>query len=112
LLGAPDGIHWASADGRQRGLFLPLGTSYVLIPGSIAPQGGHLAYSALDRRTGSSIWTVSVQPGDAGPVAGRPVAFFHSGAFDVEPRFSEDGRRLAYASLEAGSWKLRVRRFA
>ncbi len=108
---APDGIHWASADGTRGGILLPLGLSFALTPGSVAPGSGHLAYSALDRRTGSNIWTVPVHLRDGHLIAGTSAAFFHSGAFDVNPRFSPDGRRITYASREAGTWNVEVRSF-
>jgi hypothetical protein len=109
---APDGLHWASADGARSGLFLPLGASFALTPGSVAPRSNHLAYCALDRRTGSNIWTVPFQLCNDHPIAGKPVAFFHSGAFDITPLFSADGQRITYASREAGNWNFRARSFA
>ncbi len=107
---APDGIHWVRADGTG-GLFLPLGTAFALTPGSMAPGNGHLAYSALDRRTGSNIWTVPILQREGQPVAGTPARFFHSGTFDVQPQFSPDGRRISWAAREAGGWSIREREF-
>lgn len=107
---APDGIHWIHADGTS-GLFLPLGTAFALTPGSTSPGNGHLTYSALDRRTGSNIWTVPVLLRDGQPVAGTPARFFHSGTFDVQPRFSQDGRRISWAAREAGRWSIREGEF-
>jgi hypothetical protein len=107
---APDGIHWIRADGTS-GLFLPLGTAFALTPGSMAPGNGYLTYSALDRRTGSNIWTVPILLRDGLPAAGTPARFFHSGTFDVQPRFSPDGRRISWAAREAGRWSIREREF-
>jgi hypothetical protein len=109
---APDGIHWASADGARSGLFLLLGASFALTPGSVAPRKNHLAYSALDRRTGSNIWTVPFELRSDRPIAGKPRAFFHSGTFDVTPLFSADGQRITYASRAAGKWIMQARSFA
>jgi dipeptidyl aminopeptidase/acylaminoacyl peptidase len=107
----PDGIHWASADGTRGGLFLPLGLSFALKPGSVSPDNRSLAYTALDRRTGSNIWTAPIHLRDGKPVAGTPASFFHGGTFDVNPCFSADGCRITYASLEAGTWTSQMRSF-
>jgi hypothetical protein len=77
----------------------------------MAPDTSHLTYSALDRRTGSNIWTVPILLLDGLPVAGAPAQFFHSGTFDVQPRFSPDGRRISWAAREAGRWSIREREF-
>ncbi len=107
---APDGIHWRRTDGTS-GLFLPLGTAFALTPGSMTPDRRHLAYTALDRRTGSNIWTVPILLRDGQPVAGTPARFFHSGSLDVQPRFSPDGQRISWAAREAGRWSIREREF-
>ncbi len=108
---APDGIRWKGVGAIHDRLFLPLGMSFALQPGALTPDRRYLVYTALDRRTGSNIWTVPVLWNDGEPLAGMPAPYFHSGAFDTDPRFSRDGQRIAWASLAAGRWNLREREF-
>jgi hypothetical protein len=105
---ARDGLYWTTRDGRD-GVFLPLGLSHALTPWSISPDMRHLAYTALDRRTGSNIWVAPILWKDH-PVAGTPAPFHH-GSFDIRPRFSSDGRQLTWEARVAGAWQQRMRPF-
>jgi hypothetical protein len=105
---ARDGLYWTTRDGRE-GMFLPLGLSYSLTPWSISPDHRHLAYTALDRRTGSNIWVAPIL-WQGHPVADRPEAFHH-GSFDPSPRFSSDGRQLTWEARVAGAWQRRMHPF-
>lgn len=107
---APEGIRWSSPQGSD-GLLLALGVNFALLPGGLSPDGRHLVYSTLDRRTGSNIWTVPITQQDDRPAAGLPAPFHHDGAFNREPRFSADGRQIAYASCLAGRWSVQVHAF-
>src|SRR3990167_68887 len=73
----------------------------------ISPGGRHIAYvrrsnDIMSDRAVSSIWLIDTATGQETPVAGRG-----GGAFS--PRWSPDGKRLAYASTEGGSAQLWVR---
>lgn len=73
----------------------------------ISPDGRHIAYvrranDIMSDRAVSSIWLIDTQTGEETPVAGR-----QGGAFS--PRWSPDGKRLAFASTEGGSAQLWVR---
>ncbi|OHD04457.1 S9 family peptidase [Sphingopyxis sp. RIFCSPHIGHO2_12_FULL_65_19] len=73
----------------------------------ISPDGRHIAYvrrsnDIMSDRAVSSIWLIDTATGQETPVAGRG-----GGAFS--PRWSPDGKRLAYASTEGGSAQLWVR---
>ncbi|MEI4505716.1 S9 family peptidase [Sphingopyxis sp. CCNWLW253] len=73
----------------------------------ISPDGRHIAYvrrsnDIMSDRAVSSIWLIDTTTGEETPVAGRS-----GGAFS--PRWSPDGKRLAFASTEGGSAQLWVR---
>jgi acylaminoacyl-peptidase len=71
----------------------------------IAPDGHHVAYvrrsmDILHDRQRSQIWLLDIDGGDHRPLAG--------GA-EFAPRWSPDGRRLAYVTRDGESLQLRVR---
>lgn len=73
----------------------------------ISPDGRHIAYvrrqnDIMTDRAVSSIWLIDTTTGEETPLAGR-----QGGAF--APRWSPDGKRLAFASTEGGSAQLWVR---
>lgn len=73
----------------------------------ISPDGRHIAYvrranDIMSDRAVSSIWLIDTQTGEELPVAGGQGAAF-------SPRWSPDGKRLAYASTDGGSPQLWVR---
>jgi dipeptidyl aminopeptidase/acylaminoacyl peptidase len=73
----------------------------------ISPDGRHIAYvrranDIMSDRAVSTIWLIDTQTGAEVPVAGR-------GGDAFSPRWSPDGKRLAYASTEGGSVQLWVR---
>lgn len=73
----------------------------------ISPDGRYIAYvrrsnDIMSDRAVSSIWLIDSQTGEEVPIAGR-----NGGAFS--PRWSPDGKRLAFASTEGGSAQLWVR---
>lgn len=73
----------------------------------ISPDGRQIAYvrrsnDIMTDRALSSIWLIDTQTGEEIPVAGQNGSAF-------SPRWSPDGKRLAYASAEGGSAQLWVR---
>lgn len=73
----------------------------------ISPDGRHIAYvrranDIMSDRALSSIWLIDTQTGGEVPVAGQNGSAF-------SPRWSADGKRLAYISTEGGSPQLWVR---
>ncbi len=73
----------------------------------ISPNGGQIAYvrrqnDIMADRALSSIWMIDTSSGEQTPFAGR-----NGGAF--APRWSPDGSRIAYVSVESGSPQLWVK---
>ena len=59
----------------------------------------------------SNVWTVPLEGNGAGLRAGKPEAFLQTPADERHPAFSPDGRWLAYASDESGTFQTYVRAF-
>jgi Tol biopolymer transport system component len=82
----------------------------IQYPWSFAPDGKRLAFH--EQSSGAfHLWTVPLQSDDAGPRAGKPEVFLQTQADDRVPSFSPDGRWLAYASNESGTFEVYVRAF-
>ena len=68
--------------------------------GSFSQDGKYLAYTALDPKAGSHIW---ILPDPLGPIgASKPKPLLQTGFDELNPRFSPDGRWMAYVSNESG----------
>jgi serine/threonine-protein kinase len=82
-------------------------------PGSFSPDGKRLAFSEQNPENGSQdIWTLPIENSDSGePKPGRPELLSGTGANEMAPAFSPDGRWLAYESDESGSTEIYVRPF-
>ena len=121
---APDGKHlvfqssqkgfsipWIRADGAGEPQSL-LETQNVLTPWSFSPDGGWLAYFERGPETGFDIWTLPLDLTDPDhPKPGKPELFLRTPADEYLPRFSPDGRWIAYRSDESGSFEIYVRPF-
>jgi serine/threonine-protein kinase len=120
---APDGRHlvfqsvsngysfyWIRSDGAgepQRLLERP-DTS---IPWSLSREG-RLAYFEANPETGNDIWTLPLDlSGPDHPQPGKPEPYLRSPAAEVQPKFSPDGRWIAYRSDESGDYQIYVRPF-
>ena len=68
----------------------------VQVPGSWSPDGGVLAFVEQEPANGRNVWLMTVQ----GDRARRP--FLNSPFDESAPRFSPDGRSIAYVSNESG----------
>jgi serine/threonine-protein kinase len=71
------------------------------LPGSWSPDGNVLAFMEQHPSTGRDIWLL--------PRNGERVAFLNSEADESAPRFSPDGRWVAYVSNESGQAEVYVR---
>jgi len=78
---------------------------------SFTPDGKRLAYMAQGVGTAWNLWTMPLEDNDAGLRAGKPEVFLETPADERFPSFSPDGRWLAYASTESGTFQIYVRAF-
>ena len=117
---APDGKHiifeaaglfWVRSDGAgtpQRVLESP----NSLLPWSFSPDGRRLAYREASPETGQDIWTLPLDLTDPDhPKLAKPEPFLRTWANESVPRFSPDGRWIAYRSDESGGNEIYVRPF-
>ena len=105
------GISWVRSDGAG-GVQKLLEGKYNVLPHSISADSRRLAYYQEDPETHLDIWTTVLDMTDPDhPKAGKPEAFARTASNEMEPAFSPDGRWLAYASDESGSYDVYVRPF-
>ena len=118
---APNGKHlvfqsagslsWLRSDGAGEAQRLLEGPN-AGIPWSFSPDGRRLAYFTVDPRSGFDLWTLPLDLTDPDhPKAGKPELFLRTPANELAPRFSPDGRWIAYRSDESGSNEIYVRPF-
>ena len=84
----------------------------IQVPWSFTPDGKRLAFHT-EQGTGTfrDLWTVPLESDGAGLRAGKPEVFLQTPADERYPSFSPDGRWLAYASNESGTFQVYVRAF-
>jgi serine/threonine protein kinase/Tol biopolymer transport system component len=81
----------------------------VATPGSFSPGDAELAYYEIDPVTLHDIWVIEIaKPGGVRPAA-RP--FLKTTYSEASPRFSPDGRWIAYQSNESGRFEIYVRSY-
>jgi len=98
----PLNIFWQLADGTG-GLERLTTSEYVQVPHSWAPDGQLLAYAEATSTTGYDIWMLRMGESSTGSGQVRKAQPFLRTRFDeAVPRFSPDGRWLAYVSNESG----------
>jgi serine/threonine-protein kinase len=121
---APDGRHlvfvavslgfslsWVRSDGAGEVRQL-LTSQNNVFPGSFSPDGRWLAYHETAPEAGLDLWTLPLDPADPDhPKPGKPVLFLRTAADESAPRFSPDGRWIAYRSSESGNNEIFVRPF-
>jgi Tol biopolymer transport system component len=105
-------LYWIRSDGSGDPQLL-LENANTLNPWSISPDGRHLAYHRISPDSGGyDIWTLPLDLTDPDhPKPGKPEPFFSTPAMGLVPRFSPDGRWIAYRSTESGSNEIYVRPF-
>jgi serine/threonine-protein kinase len=89
----PSGLNWIWADGSAPPETL-LKSEFATYPSSWSPDGHRLAFIEMNRSSGQDIW-VLVGQRDRSRVLATPFE-------ETLPRFSPDGRWLAYTSNESG----------
>jgi Tol biopolymer transport system component len=96
----PPNIFWQLADGSG-GLERLNASEYNQVPNSWSRDGQLLAFIEVNPTTGYDIWVLRMSDRKAQPFLRTP---FNEGA----PRFSPDGRWLAYVSDESGRFEIYV----
>jgi Tol biopolymer transport system component len=98
----PLNVFWQLADGSG-GLERLTTSEYVQVPYSWTPDGQLLAFVEGNPTTGYDIWMLRMSDPSAGSGQVRKAQPFLRTRFDeAVPRFSPDGRWLAYVSNESG----------
>jgi serine/threonine-protein kinase len=83
-----------------------------VIPWSVAADGRRIAYWRSDSDTANDLWTLPLDNTNPDrPQAGTPERFLTSTHSAAVPRFSPDGRWMAYAADEEGQGEIYVRPF-
>jgi eukaryotic-like serine/threonine-protein kinase len=96
----PLNLFWQLADGSG-GLERLASSEYTNTPNSWSPDGQLLAFNEFTPTTGIDIWVLRMSDRKAQPFLKTP---FNESA----PRFSHDGRWLAYISDESGRYEIYV----
>lgn len=103
--GVDSGILWKPADGSGTEENLVPRLGLITIPTSWSPDGKFLAYYSIGTDTGRDIFIAPLQ-GEREP---RP--FLQTKFDELHPRFSPDGRWIAYTSNESGQFQVYVQPF-
>lgn len=104
-------ISWARSDGAEEPQRLNESLN-ILVPWSFSPDGRRLLYFEHDPKTGYDLWTLPLDLSDPDhPKPGKPELFLSTPADENVPRFSPDGRWVAYRSNESGNDEIYVRPF-
>ncbi|HZB26494.1 MAG TPA: protein kinase, partial [Vicinamibacterales bacterium] len=81
----------------------------VATPGSFSPGDAQLAYFEIDPVTLHDIWVIELPKPGGAPGAARP--FLKTTYSEASPRFSPDGKWIAYQSNESGRFEIYVRSY-
>jgi Tol biopolymer transport system component/predicted Ser/Thr protein kinase len=104
----PLSIFWQLADGSG-GLERLNNSEYIQVPSSWSRDGQLLAFFEVDPTTQRDIWVLRM--GDPSPGSGqvrKAQPFLRTPFSETSPRFSPDGRWLAYMSDESGRYEIYV----
>jgi serine/threonine-protein kinase len=102
--GAGNRLFWQAADGS--GAAEAITNSELLsennVPGSWSPDGQVLAFMEINKGSGFDVYTLSLKDR-------KPQPFVRTPSNETAPRFSPDGRFIAYTSNESGRYEIYVR---
>jgi len=109
VLGAPPSLYWIRADGSGEPHRLT-NDGIRRIPCSFSPDGKLLAYSQQSGGK-NEMWTAPVEGNPDHPRLGKAEPLLSKMPAAIDPKFSPDGRWLAYFSEETGTREVYVRPF-
>jgi serine/threonine-protein kinase len=107
---AAGGIFWTRSDGAGQPLPLTQSKRHQ-VPCSFTPDGRRLVFAEAIAAGGAEIRVVPLESGSGQVRAGEPQSLFKTATLEVYASISPDGRWLAYADAEAGSYEVYVRAF-
>src|SRR5712692_10007581 len=110
LFQASGGMFWTRSDGAGKPQPLTQSKNNQF-PWSFTADGKRLVFMEQSPETGFDLWTVPLENESAGLRAGKPEPFLQTPFNERHGSFSPDGRRMAYASDESGSYQVYVRAF-
>ena len=103
-------MFWTRADGAGKPQQLTRSKN-LQVPNSFSPEGTRLAFSEQASGGGAEFQTVLVER-EAGQLRAKEAQLFlKTSTVNAFAAFSPDGRWLAYADAEAGSYEVFVRAF-
>jgi serine/threonine-protein kinase len=109
--GSAPNLWWIRADGGGDAQRLSESKN-AQIPGSWRPDGKTLGFFQNNPGTGFDVMTMPVEGSESsGWKPGEPKPFVNTPFIEVLPMFSPDGRWIAYASNESGTYEVYVRPF-
>jgi serine/threonine-protein kinase len=109
--GAGQNLYWQRADGSGDATRLTTSPN-IQFPGSWHPSGRVLAFYEIRPQTGADLLILPVEGDEAsGWKPGTPTVFLAGPFAEQQPRFSPDGRWLAYESNESSGYEIYVRPF-
>ena len=103
--GTGNRLFWQPADGSA-GAEALTGSELAAnnVSGSWTPDGQVLTFMEINPDTGYDVYTLSLKDGN-------PQPFLRTPSLETAPRFSPDGRFIAYASDESGRIEIYVRSY-
>ena len=108
---AAPGMYWIRSDGSGAAQRLSGDKEFFEFPYSFSPGGMRLAFSRRGIGGGADIFTARVEGDPGQPRLGKAELFLGTPFNEYFPAFSPDGRWLAYASNESGTFEVYVRPF-
>ncbi|HEV3214821.1 MAG TPA: protein kinase [Vicinamibacterales bacterium] len=109
--GTVTNLYWQRADGSGDATRLTTSPN-PQYSGSWHPSGRVLAFSETRPQTGPDLLVMPIEGDEAsGWKPGTPTVFLGGPFTEQQPRFSPDGRWLAYESDESGAFEIYVRPF-
>jgi Tol biopolymer transport system component len=110
--GAAANLYWQRADGTGNAQRLTT-SNIAQMPDSFAPDGRHLVFHAGDPATTRQM--LGILPIESvtleGIKSGETTTFVGGAFLKANPRFSPDGKWIAYAGNDTGMWEIYVQPF-